>query len=108
MKMARPLFSILLITMTAASNIGAQVRSGPPRGETWRALHLIGYETDRDLDELGRNIPQLAGMGVNVLILEVDYNFNFKSHPELRRGESPITTGGARRFAATCRKHGVR
>ncbi|MDQ3917105.1 MAG: family 20 glycosylhydrolase [Acidobacteriota bacterium] len=45
---------------------------------------------------------------MNVLILEVDYNFKFKSHPELRRGANPITKVGARKLAATCRRYGVR
>jgi len=47
-------------------------------------------------------------MGINVLILEVDYNFEFKSHPKLRRGSNPITREGARKFAAACRKLGIR
>jgi len=106
--MTRLLYSIFFITITAAYTISAQVIIGPKHGEEWRALHLIGYETDGDLDALGQNIPKLAEMGVNVLILEVDYNFNFKSHPELRRGTNPITRSGARRFAETCRKSGIR
>src|SRR3982751_5521623 len=103
MKMPRLLYSIFFITITAAYTISAQVSIGPKHGEKWRALHLIGYETDSDLDVLGQNIPKLAEMGVNVLILEVDYNFNFKSHPELRRGKNPITQSGARSFAEMCR-----
>lgn len=92
----------------APSARGAQTGVGPKRGEPWRALHLIGYESDSDLAALGRRIPRLAAMGVNVLILEVDYNFNFRSHPELRRGAHPITKEGARKFSALCRKHGIR
>src|SRR3954465_1049249 len=107
MKMSRLLYSIL-ITITAAYTISAQAGAGPKPGEKWRALHLIGYETDSDLDVLGQNIPKLAEMGVNVLILEVDYNFNFKSHPELRQGKNPITQSGARSFAEMCRKSGIR
>jgi hypothetical protein len=45
---------------------------------------------------------------VNVVVLEVDYAFEFRSHPELRSGEKPITRPGARRFVAACRKHGIR
>jgi hypothetical protein len=103
MKMTRLLYSIFFITITAAYTISAQVSIGPKRGEEWRALHLIGYETDNDLDALGQNIPKLSEMGVNVLILEVDYNFNFRSHPELRRGTNPITRSGARRVGVICR-----
>jgi hypothetical protein len=78
------------------------------KAQKWRALHLLGYGSDQDLELLGRQVPQLAELGVNVLILEVDYNFRFKSHPELRAGRDPITRQGARKFAALCRRHGIR
>src|SRR5205085_4270864 len=107
MKMVRFLYSILL-TITVAYAISAQVGGHPKQGEQWRALHLIGYETDSDLDALGQDIPKLAELGVNVLILEVDYSFNFQSHPELRKGKNPITKSGARHFSETCRKSGIR
>jgi hypothetical protein len=108
MNTARLVCSLFLVTVIAASALGAQAGVGPKRGEPWRALHLIGYGSDADLEALGRNIPKLAAMGVNVLILEVNYNFSFKSHPELRRGAAPITKKGAREFSALCRKNGIR
>jgi hypothetical protein len=74
----------------------------------WRAVHLLDYNTDTELDALGQNLEALAKQGINVIVLEVDYNFNFKSHPELRRGTNPITRDGARRFAALCRKFKIR
>ncbi len=76
--------------------------------ETWRAVHLLDYNTDSALDALGQNLEALAKQGINVVILEVDYNFAFKSHPELRRGTDPITQDGAQRFAARCKKLGIR
>lgn len=75
---------------------------------SWRALHLLDYNTDADLDLLGLNLEALAKLGINVIVLEVDYNFAFKSHPELRRGITPITREGARRFAAVCKKYKIR
>ncbi len=85
----------------------------PPRGievrdAGWRGVHLLAYDTDADLEALGRDVPTLAAEGVNVIILEVDYNFAFMSHPDLRRGDHPVTLEGARRFASLCRAHGVR
>ena len=76
--------------------------------QPWRAVHLLDYNSDVDLEALGQNLGKLADMGINTVILEVDYNFAFKSHPELRRGSNPITRDGARKFAATCRKLGIR
>ena len=75
----------------------------PTADKPWRGLHVIGYRTDESLDRLARQLPQLAAMGVNCLILEVNYGYEFKSHPELRQGERQITKGGARRFLAACR-----
>jgi hypothetical protein len=74
----------------------------------WRAVHLLDYNTDSALDALGQNLETLAQQGINVIILEVDYNFDFKAHPELRRGTNPITPAGARRFAKLCRKFNIR
>ena len=80
----------------------------PVEAKQWRALHLLDYNTDSDLDALGQNLEALSKQGINVIILEVDYNFEFKSHPELRLGANPITHDGARRFAALCRKNNIR
>ena len=78
------------------------------QSKPWRALHLLDYNSDSALDALGQSIETLAKQGINVIILEVDYNFTFKSHPELRRGTNSITRDGARRFAALCKKFNVR
>ena len=71
-------------------------------------LHLLNHETDADLELLGSYLPELERIGINLLILEVDYSFNFQSHPELRQGGSPITKEGARDLARKCREHGIR
>ena len=76
--------------------------------QPWRAIHLLSYDTDADLDALAKNLEPLAKQGINVIILEIDYNFAFKSHPELRHGANPITREGARRFATACRKQNIR
>jgi hypothetical protein len=76
--------------------------------KAWRAVHLLDYNTDKDLELLGQNLEALVKQGINVIVLEVDYNFAFKSHPELRRGTSPVTREGARTFAALCKKFKIR
>lgn len=81
---------------------------GPDKGESWRALHLLNYNNDAALEKLGKYIPSLAGMGLNVLFLEVDYNYEFQSHPELRSEGAVITKAGARKFAALCRENDIR
>lgn len=78
------------------------------KSKPWRAIHLLSYDTDKDLEALGQNLEALAKQGINVIVLEVDYSFAFKSHPELRRGTNPITPEGARKFADLCKKLGIR
>ena len=85
-----------------------KVGAAPRQDQRWRAIHVSGYANDDDLETLGKSISHLAETGLNVLILEVDYDFDFKSHPELRRGDKPITKTAARRLVGLCRKHGVR
>jgi hypothetical protein len=100
-------------TKLARQFVAALVLLGMPlvisaKSKPWRAIHLLSYDTDADLDALGKNVEALAKQGINVIVLEVDYNFAFKSHPELRRGKDPITRDGAKRFAALCKKFGIR
>lgn len=98
---------ISLLTVGCANITG--VKQPQPKQDTkWCAVHLNGYSTDDDLQMLGENIPTLAKIGINVLILEVGYGFEFQSHPELRRGHKNITKEGADGLVAVCRKHGIR
>jgi len=71
-------------------------------------IHLLNWTSDSLLTELGKSIPGLAKKGVNLIFLEVDYSFEFQSHPELRQGENYITLKGARHFAEICRKNSIR
>lgn len=74
----------------------------------WKGIHLLNYNTDDDLNELATILPQLSKMGINVLVLEIDYHYEFATHPELRQGEKQISKAGAKQFAKICRKNGIR
>jgi hypothetical protein len=105
---ARVWFVVLFLATLSAWPCQAKNRFESRRAQPWRAVHLLDYNSDIDLEALGQSLRKLADRGINTVILEVDYNFAFKSHPELRRGSNPITRDGARKFAATCRKLGIR
>jgi hypothetical protein len=96
------LTSVLFVTGAKADKPEAK------KAQPWRALHLLSYNTDKDLETLAGQIPGLARMGLNVLILQVDYHFRFQTHPRLRDGRNPITPKGAAGLAAVCRKSGIR
>lgn len=81
-------------------------RAYPPAG-TWRGLHLSTL-SNASLEKIAQQLPVLSKMGINVLVLEVDYGYEFRSHPELREGTNPITISGARKFAEACRDVRIR
>ena len=71
-----------------------------------RGIHLM-LGSDSQAAALQGQLPRLAAAGVNTLILETDYDFAFKSHPEL---SSPgcVTPARAHELAAEARRLGIR
>ncbi len=90
---------------------GQEPSAGKPASSTdteWRGVHMMSPGR-RGLPLLKRAITEkLAPMGVNVLILEVNYGFAFQSHPELGGGENALRVEDARDLAETCRKLRIR
>jgi hypothetical protein len=74
----------------------------------WIAAHMLNLGSDADLEIVRKQLPDLAKLGLNTLILEVNYGFEFQSHPELRGSKTPITRPGARKLADDCRQHKIR
>jgi len=72
----------------------------------WRGIQLF-IQSDAAVNALAAALPRLASNGVNAIIVETGYHFDFKSHPELRRGEV-ITLACAKNLAAVARTNGVR
>jgi hypothetical protein len=67
----------------------------------------VGVNSDRDARKLAESIPALGKMGVNALVIEINYAFQFKSHPELNRPGN-LTREQARALADLCRQNGIR
>jgi hypothetical protein len=78
----------------------------PPVAPAWLGVQLF-IQSDEAVNALATAMPQLASNGVNAIIIEVGYHFDFKSHPELRRGKV-ITRAAAKNLAAVARTNGVR
>ncbi len=85
---------------------GGFTKPGPQKGTLWRGVHLM-LGSDSQAATLQEQMPKLAAVGVNALILETDYSFEFKSHPEL---SSPgcVTRARAHALAAEARRLGIR
>jgi hypothetical protein len=95
------------LLLTFASVRTSFATAPPTAAHPWRALHVINYANDAALDRLAEQLPQLAKMGINCLILEVNYGFEFQSHPELRQGEHQISKAAAQRFRDKCTENGI-
>jgi hypothetical protein len=50
---------------------------------------------------------ELAPAHFNLLILRVDWNYAYESHPELR-DPNPLTKADVKRIVALCQKHGIK
>jgi hypothetical protein len=68
----------------------------------------IGAPAKEDIDEFIDLIEkELVPAGVNTLILRVDYNYHYKSHPELS-GENALKKKDIRKLVEICKKHNIR
>ncbi len=86
-------------TSENADNIKSNVL--PVRG------FCISAPQPREVDEFIKFInEELAPRSVNTLILRVDYNYQYKSHPELRDSVA-LSASDVKRLVAVCRKNGI-
>jgi len=90
-----------------------QVRCAPkpavritPRQPLIFAVHVLVESTD-EARGLIAGIPAMAKSGVNLLVCEIDYNYEFVSHPELRRAD-PVTRDMVKEMVRLCRRHKIR
>lgn len=68
----------------------------------------IAAPPPKDLPAFIRFIDtELASRRVNTLILRVDFNYQYQSHPELRDSIS-LSTEEVKKIVASCRSHGIR
>lgn len=64
----------------------------------WMGVHVLVH-SQSGLDQLAQQLPALSKRGVTHLIVEVNYSFDFQSHPELA-SRGGVTADGAKKFAA--------
>jgi hypothetical protein len=98
-------FYVLTIGLVAAP--AQEVKSSSAERTPWRGVHLMAGGRE-ELPILKKAIDQgFKPLGVNVLVLEVNYRFDYQSHPELREGFG-LNRAEARELAAYCRERGIR
>jgi hypothetical protein len=106
---------MILLTLCLAAlgcRRASQVVDMTPAQAQWRGIHTFS-PGHANVDRFERAVREvLAPMGVNVIVLEVNYGFEFQSHPELRAdsaysgGEEfgVLTRDDAQRIATLCRE----
>lgn len=69
------------------------------------AMHCFVH-SDESGQQLLADIPDLAARGINTLILETGYHYEWSSHPELREHEV-LSRSMARKIASACKENGI-
>jgi hypothetical protein len=96
----------LLLTSAIRTHADEWLDAWRATKHNWRGVHLM-VGSDAQAAVLKEQLPRLAAVGVNTVIVETDYNFEFKSHPELG-SPGGITQARARELAAAARGLGIR
>lgn len=95
----------MVVLAAVVVGLGMRVEAGEV-GKAWRGVHVM-LNSDGNVATLMEQVPKLAEMGVNVLLVEVNYSFQFQSHPELGNPKG-ISKKGARELAEACEGRGIR
>src|SRR4030067_2434234 len=72
----------------------------------WFGLHVL-IENKPAAEALLTELPALAKVGLNLLVFEADYNYEYVSHPELR-GDDPISRETVKKVVTMCRDLKIR
>jgi hypothetical protein len=96
------------LALALAAWLGGCATTTPEKAarESWRGVHLW-LDRDADAQELITALPALSAAGANALVLEINYSFEFQTHPELRK-RNFITRATAHQLAAAARRNGIR
>ena len=100
----KKLFLFLLVT---GSYFAANAQSAIDSLMPVRGLSVVAPRVAL-VDDFVKFIDQeLAPAHFNLLILRVEYNYAYKSHPELQ-DEDPLTEADVKKLVNVCRKHNIR
>src|SRR3954463_875523 len=69
----------------------------------------VGAPMPKDVDAFTKFITEeLAPRKVNTLIVRVDYNYEYKSHPEFVTDSSTLKKGDIKKMVNACKKNNIR
>ncbi|MHC4226357.1 MAG: family 20 glycosylhydrolase [Planctomycetota bacterium] len=99
------LLAVFLLTATGRAQDNKALPPGKSK-ESWRGVH-IGIGNQKAVEQLSGVVGELAGLGVNVIVGEINYGYRYESHPELRR-DNVSDSAQIKKLLGECRKHKVR
>src|SRR3954469_85634 len=69
----------------------------------------VGAPKPKDVDAFTKFIAEeLAPRKVNTLIVRIDYNYQFKSHPEFTTDSLTLTKNDVKKMVGVCKKNHIR
>jgi N-acetyl-beta-hexosaminidase len=104
----RKILTIILLTLTG---IAFSQASGNLKANNAGILPVRGFciaaPQPKEVDEFIKFInEELAPRSVNTLILRVDYNYQYESHPELR-DSAALSKAEVKKLVAVCKKNNI-
>ena len=99
------LLAVFLLAATGRAQDNKALSPGKSK-EPWRGVH-IGIGSQKAVEQLTGVVGELAGLGVNVIVGEINYGYQYNSHPELRR-DGASSAGQIKKLLGECRKYKVR
>lgn len=90
-----------LLLISATSPLLATGQARP-----WLGVHVLMTSRDKTV-QLTEVVDQLADLGINAIVAEINYGYEYQSHPELRAGNASSKEQIAA-LVARCKKRHVR
>jgi predicted GH43/DUF377 family glycosyl hydrolase len=100
--MKRTTVLCVLFAITATGLCG----SDTPPPQPWLGIHVMMGSKDAT-EKLTAGVAELASLGINALVAEINYGYQFESHPELSGGNAS-SKADIQKLVAECRKYKVR
>ena len=76
------------------------------QAQPWLGVHVLMTSSDKTTG-LTEVVDELAAVGINTIVAEINYGFEYRSHPDLRAG-NPSTAEQIGKLVVACREHGIR
>jgi hypothetical protein len=97
----------ILPVLLASSSLPADLPARRMAGESkpWRGIHVLITTRDKT-EQLTEVVGQLANLGVNVIVTEINYGYEYQSHPELRTA-NPSKKEDIQKLVAECRRYHI-